>query len=417
MQTTTITILAERLNEAQQTLDRFIRKAHRLDVQGLAYCVARLWQEEHQRKDWTGRTRTIITHWADLEVSAAPLAVGNYTFLAKLEITPNGVLVDQVPGTKNLDPKWLHWGGDCEHCRASRARKHLFVVQDIDTGRQMAVGRSCLRVFLGIDSMRSITAYFAFWGSVQGGCEDEDSGWGSMRVHRYVESIESILAMTAVAVRLFGWCSVSQAENSGVTATAYYVCLGLGDAPKLGPRGDDSAHRLWQRLRNEYTGQDEEQAQTIIGWVRDEMPKDTPYGNNLSVLFADKCIYESKRLGLVVSAYAAWHRAHEESLRKTVEARPESQWLGQKGERLRDLPVSFESAFVIGANDYGERVLVSFHTEQGHVLKWFSNKGIGLRVEAGERLLLTGTIKGHDEYKGVRQTLMTRCTVQAVEQA
>lgn len=417
MKTATITVLAERLKEAQQALDKFIAKAKRLGVQGLAYRVARQWEQRRSRMDWTGRERTSVIHWADLEVSAAPLTVGNYTFLAKLEVTPAGVLVDQVPGTVELESKWMHWGGDCEHCRVSRARKHLFVVQEVSSGRQMAVGRSCLRVFLGTDSMSTIAAYFAFWGSVSGSEGDDEGGWGGMRVHRYVKNIESILAMTAVAVRLFGWCSKSQAESAVLTATADYVGLGLGDAPRLGPHGDDSEYRLWERLRREYCEQDEEQAQRIIAWVREGMPKVTPYEHNLAVLFADTCIYDGKRLALVVSAYAAWHRANEETFRKTAPTLPQSEWLGKEKERLRDLPVNFDGAFVVGANAYGETVLVSFHTDEGHVLKWFTNKGLGRPAETGERLLLTGTVKKHDEYKGVRQTVLTRCEIQPLENA
>src|SRR5690606_9849921 len=113
-----------------------------------------------------------------------------------------------------------------------------------------------------------IAAYFSFWGSIGGGDAEYDDEWMGMRQHRYVKNIESIIAMTAVAVRLFGWCSKSQSENSYVSATADFVALGLGDAPRLGPNGDDSEYKLWKRLRDEYSEQDETQAQEIIQWVR-----------------------------------------------------------------------------------------------------------------------------------------------------
>lgn len=409
MQTTTVTVLADRLKDAQQTLDRFIKKANRLGVHGLTYTVARLWDQERKRRDWTGKERVSVTHWADLEVSAAPLSVGNYTFLARLEVTSAGVLVDQVPGTEGLESKWMHWGGECEHCRVIRARKHLFVVREQDTGRQMAVGRSCLRVFLGTDSLGSIAAYFSFWDSVTGGSDDEDGGWASMRSYRFVMNIESILAMTAVAVRLFGWCGAEQAREKNLTPTAGYVRLGIEGPSKY---DSEEIRARYKRLRSEYTQADELQAQEILAWVQDA-EADSPYMNNLQVLFAERQIFDPKRVSLVVSAYSAWHRANERELRKTAPDLPESKWLGKEKERVRNLPVIFDGAFVIGESAYGERVLASFHTEQGNVLKWFTGRGV--RAEPGDRLLLTGTVAKHDEYKGVRQTVLSRCVVSMQE--
>lgn len=413
--TATVSVLKDRLDEATASLNKLIKKATRLGVQGLSYRLLGMREEKRKRQDWTGLTRTYITHWADLEVSTAPLKLGDYVFLAKLEVTPHGVLIDQIPG-QSLDPKWLDWAGDCEHCRVKRARKHLFVVRNNETGQQLAVGRSCLRAFLGMDSLSHIAAYFSFWQTIEGET-DEDGHWGGFRSHHYAMGVESIVAMTAVAVRLFGWCSVGQATGRDLTPTSVYVSIGVGARPQLGPRGDDWAQRLWQRLRDEYTEDDEQAAQRIIAWVRTDMPKDSPYTNNLAVLFAEDEIFDPKRLPLVVSSYSAWHRAVQAQMKKTVQtALPESDWIGEQGERLREMSVIYDGSFVVGANAYSDVVLANFHTEQGHVLKWFTSRGIGARVERGESLLLTGTVKEHTIYKGVRQTVLSRCKAQAIEQ-
>lgn len=413
--TTVVSVLKERLSDASASLDKLVAKAKRLGVEGLTYRVAGIREETCKVVDWSGRERTYIKSWADLEVSTAPLILGNYAFIAKLEVTPSGVLIDSIPG-EQPDAKWLHWGGDCEHCHTKRARKHLFVVRHCESGAQIAVGRSCLRAFLGTDNLAQVAAYFGFWGAFDGGGEGQDS-WDSFRSYRYARCLQSILAMTAVAVRLFGWSSVGNAMNRNVASTASYVSLGLEQCPPLGPRGDDSAQKLWKRLRDEYSEADEHVAQQVLDWVRTDMPIDSPYTNNLAVLFAEDQIFDPKRLPLVVSSYAAWHRATEKKLRRTVEDNlPKSDWMGQDGERLREVSAVYDGSFVIGANAYSDTVLASFHTEQGNVLKWFTSRGLGARVERGERLLLTGTVKEHRTYKGERQTILTRCKVQPIDQ-
>jgi hypothetical protein len=40
------------------------------------------------------------------------------------------------------------------------------------------------------------------------------------------------------------------------------------------------------------------------------------------------------------------------------------------------------------------------------MLTWFASKGV---LQEGDTVLLTGTVKKHDEYNGQKQTIMTRC--------
>jgi hypothetical protein len=47
-----------------------------------------------------------------------------------------------------------------------------------------------------------------------------------------------------------------------------------------------------------------------------------------------------------------------------------------------------------------------------NVLTWFcSGKGIDPDIEVGDEVLLTGTVKDHKEYNGVKQTYLNRCIV------
>ena len=53
-----------------------------------------------------------------------------------------------------------------------------------------------------------------------------------------------------------------------------------------------------------------------------------------------------------------------------------------------------------------------FEDENGNILQWWTADEI--KAEVGDQVLLTGTVKAHDEYKGVKSATVTRCKIKAV---
>ncbi len=61
---------------------------------------------------------------------------------------------------------------------------------------------------------------------------------------------------------------------------------------------------------------------------------------------------------------------------------------------------------------YGRKWILTFRAECGAILVWFTTAG-GDQWEAdlGSVVTIKGTVKEHSEYKGTKQTVMTRCKV------
>jgi hypothetical protein len=59
--------------------------------------------------------------------------------------------------------------------------------------------------------------------------------------------------------------------------------------------------------------------------------------------------------------------------------------------------------------NYGTSYILGFEDEAGNSVVWFSSVDIG---DVGEVFTLKATIKGHDVYKGRKQTVITRAKVQ-----
>ncbi|WNM69555.1 hypothetical protein SEA_SYRA333_43 [Mycobacterium phage Syra333] len=119
----------------------------------------------------------------------------------------------------------------------------------------------------------------------------------------------------------------------------------------------------------------------------------------------------------------AWDEAHAEQARREARlAAMNNNTVGEVGERLRNLDAevvvstSFERpAFTGYGTDYVK--LVIFKLADGRVLKAMST-GTGLYgLGRGDKVRVTGTVKGTGEYKGQVQTILQRVKVEVVEKA
>jgi len=84
-----------------------------------------------------------------------------------------------------------------------------------------------------------------------------------------------------------------------------------------------------------------------------------------------------------------------------------SEYVGEVKERLRDLEVTLTNIrFTDGY--YGTSTIYTF--KQGeNILVWITSSC--KEIDVGDKLLLTGTVKEQKEYRGVKQTYLSRCIV------
>ena len=88
-----------------------------------------------------------------------------------------------------------------------------------------------------------------------------------------------------------------------------------------------------------------------------------------------------------------------------------SEWLFEEKERFYDYAVVLKSVRGMETR-FGWTQLVKFEDADGNILQWWT--AVEIKAEVGDQVLLTGTVKAHDEYKGVKSTTVTRCKIKAV---
>lgn len=108
-------------------------------------------------------------------------------------------------------------------------------------------------------------------------------------------------------------------------------------------------------------------------------------------------------------------RAQRKAEREAAKANLEH--VGQVKDRVEftDLELVWQTSW---SSDYGTTILYKFRNADGNLLVWKSSTGIwhdGDLVDNGVRVTLKATIKEHTEYKGEKQTMITRAKVSSVE--
>lgn len=406
-----VRVLACRLEEAEARLEKLAKKARRYGNADVAWVRGDRWSETVSRQG-----RKVSIEYVNLHVVGEPLRVGPFEFLAKIEPLEAGVnLVHTAPG-KSCDERFRSSTMVCEHCDTLRGRRECFVVGNVETGEQRQIGRNCLADYIGTNSPARLVSYFGFLADVKD--MDGEFGWGSFGRNEGEFTTAEVLAWTATAIRLWGWCSKGDAEREGranrhVNPTSHWVKLALGwiredkynRADKLALKEAHDAER------------DFAAAEEVIAWARSEALSGTSeYEYNLKTILGRDLITSARHFGLACSAVSAFARYQERELRRTIERQEASAsfHVGAEGERLKGMEVALLSSKAI-TSDWGTTVLHKFRRADGAVFTWFATAETDMA--RGEIVKLTGTVKRHTDRDGAKETQLTRCKVEPIKAA
>ena len=141
-----------------------------------------------------------------------------------------------------------------------------------------------------------------------------------------------------------------------------------------------------------------------FGWYSNH-PIDVPTGYRIvSINFYDAYVWYplSKRFELKDNA-----KEIADAAKATLEPESHSEYIGEIKERLRDLKVTLTAVRSFDSF-YGTSFIYTF-TYGENVLVWITSSCKD--IEEGEEILLTGTVKEHSEYKGIKQTKLSRCII------
>lgn len=399
----TVTILAEREQEALAAMRKLEKKAIKYGCPDIKFVRGEVRTEARTIFDGEQEYK-IEVQVVDYTLTGEAPVVGDYTFLAKVEFEDAGILLKETPGNIiSIDQRFRNTDRHCDHCNSARRRNEVFVLQNNVTGEQVQVGRTCLRDYTGIDTLEHVMNRYKFFQHFR-----EANFEDYLSFAKPVFYISTCLAQTFAAINVYGWMSKAQAGEFG-TATVTRVADMNTQYPL-----DPALVRHYQENQEVYKIQAEE----VLAWVNGlpEEKLNNEYMRNLKVILSGNVAQMHNR-GLVCSAVAAYIKDVEATLRLTNEynKKKESEHFGVVGTRYKNVIAFVDSVRVVGYDKYSyygqEKAvqLFSFITEDGDVLVWFSSSDADAVV--GKKVVLDFTVKSHGEYKGIKQTTITRAKI------
>lgn len=338
----------------------------------------------------TGLVRT--TKFITVDVSGTA-RVSDWEFVATIEHSNPCNIIRSFRPEIQVPDRFYTVENRCEHCNKKRNRKDTYLIHNTVTNEFKQVGKSCLKDFTKGLSSEAVTAYISWFDELIKG-EHPTPGFTP-----YYPT-DRVLQYAVEAVSLYGYSKV------------YFGSIGTQGIVReqMFERGD------WkERLEDGFDVDREgnaERVEKILNWVR-SLPTVFGYLSNMrAACLKEYC--ESRDFGLVCSAVVAYNRemewkAHQKAVRKADKV---SNWVGSEGDRieLHDLSVKVLTSW---ETQFGDTYLYKLTAPDGTIFIWKTGKWLGSseEISANDRVSLKGTIKGHKEYNGIKQTELTRCRI------
>jgi len=398
MEIRSFTVLASRKSDVEEQFTKLNKRATRLGIDNITWTWGKarmesrkvLWQDPKyfdMPPVYIRREMLVLP----IEITG-PLEVkfDGWRFIATLQHLPTGEnIVRPIANDVEVPKHYRETGSLCEHCNIKRYRKDTYVLHHDDEG-EVQVGSTCIKDFLGGNSPDSIVGKANFISELitfMEGMENYSGGGGATGFF-----INEFLATTVACINKFGWLSKSKAEMEGGQPTAEIV-MDVFIPPK-NCRGE----------RIEVTDEDKEKGKLAADWCEslpDELTDGNEYLYNIRAISRSGMV-DRRTAGFAASIVAAYNKSMVDKEPKT-----NSNYVGTIKER-KVFPLTVKRYNVFDGS-YGVTHQYIFHDDEGNVFCWYASSKQDMEV--GSKYAVKGTIKSHTEYKGVRQTNLTRCTI------
>lgn len=346
-----------------------------------------------RKEDEVCQSGEVIRYHVVTVEGKAPVLNG-WRFLARLQHVylegKTESIIRTIPGY-TIPEKYQTAENYCDHCQLKRYRTDTFIVQNEQTDEYKQVGRQCLKDFLGHTSPGAIAALAEHLSNLDAMVEEAMGRNANGKPH--MVSLKIYLSYVSAAIRTKGWVSRTKAGvRPELEATANYAFKEM--FPESSMERDDKLTLIKE---------DEELANSAIEWVRGNKSKlDRPndYEHNLCVVSGLEAI-KIDMIGLAASIIPYYERATREKVDQSG-----SEWVGTIGEKVK-LSVVVNRIIPYENKKYGGTMQIHKMSEinSNNALVWFSS---GKKLEEGKELKIQGIVKGHNEFRGVKETVLTR---------
>lgn len=335
-----------------------------------------------------------VTPMVVLSIEGASPKLNGWSFLGTIEHTEHGNLLRVVKDIE-LDESYRTQIKQCDHCQQDRTRKDTYLVIH-DDGSIKQLGKTCLKDYCGHVTPEYLAQLASFIKTLEDCDEDEISSWGSSRTVREVNPL-TFLRWCCEAVVEFGGFSPRSAPGVSTAGHAWHQIF-----PPPPIKGQAQHVKLYR------TKQGEELCNKVVEMIEswDGQEHLDQFHHNILLTWKMETI-EYKHTGILAAATYVYKKELVKHLEK--QSQLESKHVGEVGTRTEFVVHLYKQINVETA--WGTMTITIMKDLDGNILVWKGKGFYSCDAEVGDKIKVKATVKKHDVYKGVNQTLVNRCSL------
>ena len=381
MTTSTFSIPSFQFIALSHEIDRLNRRSKKLGLSPLTLNI-------------TGTSNVLINdtirpkynlEFTNFTIDGSVPVVEGYAFIAAKDLVDGMVIIKRAAGSEEIDlPESVYEDSNhCDHCQTNRQRVYTYILQNVETGEFIQVGKACLKDFLKTD-VSKVVSMFSSWNRVISELSDPDSDWydlGGAPSSASKFGFMEILRLAFASSRTFGY--IKSSEPDSTKEEVYRNLLGLTD----------------KGMELKVSDADLTNSELCADWLAGLEDSNDFIRNNKQL--QEVGLVSLRYLGFICGLIPGFQKAQQEAL---ANAGNNSEYVGTIKKRqvmnLRLIGIKTMDSF------YGATFLHTFEDDKGNVVVWFASQDS--EMEVGETYKVKATPKTHKEFRGVKQTTVSR---------
>lgn len=331
--------------------------------------------------------------------------IEDWQFVGTIQFTQNGNIIRLADSSfEGMVPeKYLHTPQVCEHCNTIRNRKDTYLIYNIKTNEFKQVGSKCLLDYTkGLDADECASIMSCLNQMVElGNLECNDDEFFGFKASSGFGCGSDVKNHALALVKAKGY------KGSCFSCPSY---IDLSNFYFKQQRQQD----WWKKEYGSIQLATKEEVEAVDEFARQHINDGMGYMRNASLAWLSDCI-EYRDFGLICSFANTYLKEVEKAeLRKQEAMALDNSWVGNIGDRIT-IKVAKARPLYYKDNSHKsyyacETTVYKIIDDKGHTFKWSTSHD----VEEGDTIV--ATVKEHATWKDLKQTVITRGTIQHEEE-
>lgn len=307
------------------------------------------------------------------------IKIPNYKIVAVNRLNVDKYIYSQIDNTVEV-PENIKTLYVCQHCNTNRKRKMYYIFYNEVNNNFMVVGSSCCKTYFGIDIEKVLNKYQKVLNTI--------GGYAGDTLYSPVGIISKVVAFDEL------YKTEYKAYNT-------YKDVLVDNILEYHKKHD--LINYFEKNQNELFKKASETIQYIL-----DMPNEnnSEYLKNLKDVLSNEWM-DKKFIKYIL--YCTKLVEIDKDKKRIKETKNPSGYVGEIKDRL-DLTLTVTN--IIELDNYYSNdttYMYLFTDKENNVFKWVTS---AIKLDKDKTYKIKGTVKQHTEYKGIKQTVLTRCKIE-----